>query len=92
MTSRGRVLVLKNSVTMGKIFVASFGPRFENLFTLKTPWLDRRSSSSSSVLFGGTLYMTPLTSCSDLHSEQDITCSLTCVCWSRRVFCLFEVG
>jgi hypothetical protein len=51
---------------VGRSIVWSFfgeSHSFSQLFF--TPWLDRRLRSSYSLLFGGTLNMTPRTSCSD---------------------------
>ncbi len=44
------------------------------------------------MLFGGTLYTTPLTSCFVLHSEAEIWEPLTHFCLSRSSFCLIVVG
>lgn len=92
MTSLGRLGVLKYNATIGKIFVVLLGPVVANLFTLVTPWVESSASSSSSELFGGTLYITPLTSCSDLHNEHEISYLFTRFKWRRVSFCLFVVG
>lgn len=91
-TSLGRLVVLKYNATIGKIFVELLGPVVAKLFTLMTPWITSSASSSSSRLFGSILYITTLTSCSDLHNEHEISYLFTNFRWRRVSFCLFVVG